>query len=183
MGVGLWWPNRSYITQPLTDLEKDFVEHETEQIDGVKMWGSMKGHRGSSTRAEIAAIILALLSDVPINIATDSANAKNGLDKLITYMKEEAEQNESEWHYEEWPMGKHWSFVHDGDLWEQVWTQLHQKGHHAVAATKVKCHAKEDDVKGNEELETIKLVMILPMEQLTTESMHMGLACRILRSI
>ena len=156
MGVGLWWPCRTYATQPLSPLENMFVENDEEKIDGVRFWGCMKGHRGSSTRAEIAAIVIALLSKVPVHIATDSANAKKGLEELIMYLKQSENQKDNEWHYEEWPMGKHWSLINDGDLWHQVWTLLVQRGPYSVAVAKVKGHAKEIDVKGNEDLELRK---------------------------
>ena len=72
------------------------------------------------------------------------------------YLKQSENQKDNEWHYEEWPMGKHWSLINDGDLWHQVWTLLVQRGPYSVAVAKVKGHAKEIDVKGNEDLELRK---------------------------
>ena len=156
MGVGLWWPERTYLTQPLSDLEKKFVGKGEENLEGVSLWGCMSGHQGSSTRAEIAAIVVALMSSVPVHIATDSANAKNGLEKLKHSLRHADENSDNELYYEEWPMGKHWSLINDGDLWHQVWTLLVQRGLYSVAVTKVKGHAKEEQVKGNADLEIKK---------------------------
>ena len=120
MGVGLWWPGRSYLSQPLSQLEKHFVEKEKENLEGVKFWGCMKGYRGSSTRAEIAAIAIALMSNVPVHIATDSANSKTSLDTLLEDLRNKEIQCEDEWHYEEWPMKEQWTLIKDGDLWHKI---------------------------------------------------------------
>ena len=87
--------------------------------------------------------MLAMLTPRPIHIATDSRNAKNGIDKLLDYLKAQDLQDNDEDQYEEWPMGKHWSLLHDGDLWQQAWTILAQSGQASVRIMKVKEHARD----------------------------------------
>ncbi len=45
---------------------------ETQEVEGVSIKTNLVGYGGSSTRAELAAIILALSADIPIHAGTDS---------------------------------------------------------------------------------------------------------------
>ena len=131
---------------------KKYLCGNIETSEGVKLWACMRGYRGSSTRAEIAAIILAMLTPNAIHVATDSNNAKLGFEKLIAYIQEQDIRENNENHYEEWPMGKHWSLINDGDLWQQAWSILLQRGQASFRISKVKGHARDIDVQHSQEL-------------------------------
>ena len=59
------------MAQPITPLEKTFAIM-AEQPGGLAMWGALLGSRCSSTRAELAAGILAAAAPLPCHQATDS---------------------------------------------------------------------------------------------------------------
>ena len=156
LGVGIWWPGRKYIDHELSHQELKYSSGNKETNEGVQLWACMKGYRGSSTRAEIAAIILAMMTPRAIHVATDSSSAKHGFDTLLNYLLYDDLRDKNKPHYEEWPMGKNWSLLNDGDLWHQAWTLMVQRGQASMRITKVKGHARDIDVEQSDVLKVFK---------------------------
>ena len=149
LGYGVWWTARVLALHPISNQEHQHTNghHEDKEKCNVRLWGQLCGHRGSSTRAEIAAILVALCPGMPTHIGTDSKSAMTVFLKL----KSEIERRRS-WPkdvpiYNEWPMGVSWKLADDGDLWEQIWDNLLCRSISSTAITKVKGHATEEDVR------------------------------------
>ena len=70
-GFGVWWPGRSTIEHPPNEVEKTFAQCKLE-AEGISFWGAITGHRGSSTRTELAAGTVAALSSQAAHQCTDS---------------------------------------------------------------------------------------------------------------
>ncbi len=66
-GAGVWWPERDTDLQPITSAEYEMSLHK-QVTGGIALSTALAGHGGSSTRAEIAAGIVACQSDVAINV-------------------------------------------------------------------------------------------------------------------
>ncbi len=69
--AGVWWPGRTVNDGDLEEAETNiaFVD---EVEDGLKLYTGLAGYGCSSTRAELAAGILALTAPGPVHIGTDS---------------------------------------------------------------------------------------------------------------
>ena len=92
------------------------------------------GFAGSSTRTELAAAILAICSDGPIHIGSDSEAFVKKANLIIQMVAEQRK-----------PKTK-WQLSSDGDLWEHFHKTVEAKGHWAIKATWVKGHATEEHV-------------------------------------
>ena len=113
----------------------------------VRIAGKLDGHRGSSTRAEIAGILMALNAGIAAHIATDSQSAMTTFLILKRCAQQRACRNDDQVFYDEWPLGNHWMLINDGDLWEQVWQNLTARKDCTTKITKVKGHATKDHVE------------------------------------
>ncbi len=89
------------VTHPLTELEKQLA-HFTSNEEGTCLWAALTGHRASSTRAELAAAILALTAPGAVHMATDSMAYQNKAQKIIDG--------------QDMTKRKLWSLQADGDL-------------------------------------------------------------------
>ena len=92
--AGVWWPGRGIET--LTTDEKGFAEYKAQKPDadifrdgvevgedGVMLWCPFNSSLNSSTRCELAAAILALLSPYPLNIGIDNATVVGKGNEII----------------------------------------------------------------------------------------------------
>ena len=70
-GAGVWWPGWRLDSHPLTNSEYQMAWEE-QTPEGLSMHIALAGFGGSSTRAEIAAGIVALQSSGPVHVGTDS---------------------------------------------------------------------------------------------------------------
>ena len=62
LGFGIWWKGRDLDKNAPTVQETTYTDgHDIDAKNlSVRLWGHLVGHRGGSTRAEIAAILVAL---------------------------------------------------------------------------------------------------------------------------
>ncbi len=70
-GAGVWWPGRDLDEDPLTNAEYEMACG-TQTKKGYALRTALAGHGGSSTRAEIAAGILACQAKKAVNVGSDS---------------------------------------------------------------------------------------------------------------
>ena len=68
-GFGIWWPS-GLSDGPNKQLHK--FTHQQAIDEGVLMWNSLPGLGCSSTRTELAAVIMACIHPQPLHIASDS---------------------------------------------------------------------------------------------------------------
>ena len=142
-GFGIWWPD----TDGFEDGHQLHKFTHQEALDqGILMWGSLPGLGCSSTRTELAAALMALLSARPVHIARDSKAMIDKASKLIKAAEHwQLCSRTAGWMHRN-PCGKPWGMQTDGDLWEQFWTALHLRGPGTVCFTKVKGHATAIDI-------------------------------------
>ena len=131
-GFGVWWPGRQKVTKPLTQGEEDVATHHQTDM-GLKMWGCITGQKASSTRAELAAGILAIQGPGAIHQGTDSKSYMAGARNILE-RKTKRKQ-------------KPWSLRPDGDLW-QLWEKTAiAKGIHAIRISWFKGHATQEHIE------------------------------------
>ena len=77
-GAGVWWPNRKdsgicvrIRDKPLSEAELDLA-FASQKEEGLELSVAIAGMGGSSTRAEIAAGIIAMAADTEVHMGTDS---------------------------------------------------------------------------------------------------------------
>ena len=129
-GAGVWWPGR---TRRLCMAEEDLSLGSVSD-KGVRLRTAIGGFAGSSTRTELAAGILAICSNAPMHLGSDS---KAFVDKANVYIDMINKGKR--------PRLK-WALVPDGDLWEHFFKALEVKGTIAVKITWVKGHATDEHV-------------------------------------
>ena len=141
-GAGIWWPNRAInkdngdpcmkIT-PLSRAEGELAFHQ-QCGDGLRLYTSIGGYAGSSTRTELAAGIIAICAHGPVHIGSDS----------------KAFVDQANWHMQNMNKGKKlkkpWKLISDGDLWEHFYLAVKRKGSKAVKITWVKGHATQEHI-------------------------------------
>ena len=152
-GVGVWWPTRQ-TQEGLAQAEEVFTYVE-QLTQGTLMWQTFNDLRGSSTRCEIGAMLLAMLREIPIHIGTDSQAMLTKLQQMLEHAasKEQAELYTHDGRMKlggnasplqsETPFKKHWHQQQDGDLWEIMNESIQSRGHESIKAKKVKGHATE----------------------------------------
>ena len=131
-GFGVWWPSRSLNEHPLSALESLFSIWETDDCNRLSLWGSVTGHRASSTRTELAAGIITLSAPTPVHQATDSMAYTKKLKRLLAG--------------EDLTTRRPWGIQTDGDLWAIMESIIHKKGAHSINVKWVKGHAKQADM-------------------------------------
>ena len=112
-GFGVWWADRNLETHPLTALERTWTTWK-EELGKPSLWGSLSGHRASSTRTELAAGSVSMLSTSPVHQATDSMAYSKKMEKIL------AGQDMTE--------RRPWGIQTDGDLWELMERIVKHKG-------------------------------------------------------
>lgn len=141
---GMWWPD------PPSESENEQMTRYTFQqtvAQGTMMWGSMVGQHAHSTRTEHAALLIAMLSPIPLNIATDSQAMMDKAEYLINQaILWQLKMGTDQWTTAT-PCGKAWGLQKDGDLWEVFWAASLLRGPRTLKLTKVKSHCGLKDVK------------------------------------
>ena len=142
----MWWPQAVDDEEFRASLPTIQYVFEEVHNDGIGQWNALAGQFGSSTRMEIAALLIALTRNVPVRMASDSLSMINKAELLIGAAAEREEHAERR----RWPLPrqlkKPWSLQTDGDLWGQVWEAVVARGAKSQALGKVKAHASEEDV-------------------------------------
>jgi hypothetical protein len=133
---GVFWPNRDCSIMPLTLNESTFSHNEVKDF-GAFLWGPLCGNGCSSTRAELAAGIIAMSGPGPIHLASDSSaflkrarKFKGMLHRQTAVVKDPV-----------------WETYVDGDLWKILWRLMKQKGPSAIRFSKVKGHAGAKELR------------------------------------
>ena len=129
--------------RPLSTEEKDTGQAE-ETEHGVRIFISIGGHTGSSTRTELAAGILALSADGPLHVGSDSQAFVGKANYFIQSIKDNKEIYQT------------WELTSDGDLWEHFFNSVTAKGVHAIKISWVKGHAKQHHIDEGITTETKK---------------------------
>ena len=93
----MWWPKRALNKNdinhqrthrhPIGDAEGE-ISFYRQEVDGVALYTRIGGYSGSSTRAELAAGIIAACADGPIHLASDSKVFVDGVNDLISKIKD-----------------------------------------------------------------------------------------------
>ena len=99
----MWWPNRSL--ESLTHEEKKIAEHcqvepntcitDPEAFDnpgGVMLWATFNAKLNTSTRCELGAAIVALLSPYGVNIGIDNAAVVDKGNQIINHLRRQADE-------------------------------------------------------------------------------------------
>ena len=116
---------------PCSSTEEDFAHHSTVAED-VSMWGTLVGFRASSTRAEIAAGVVAATAPMAVHQATDS----------MSYYKKFQKIKEGKNLIRKRP----WNLHKDGDLWELLYNIILGRGITSLEVSWCKGHAKQEHI-------------------------------------
>ncbi len=136
-GAGIWWPARNLVDVPLSTAEEELA-HGDCNAEGVRLFTSIGGFGGSSTRTELAAGVIAISSQGPVRLGTDSEAFRSNAVGIIESIKRSDRRKAQ------------WKTTSDGDLWEHFFKAVAAKGAHSVRITKVKGHATEEQVAAGE---------------------------------
>ena len=132
-GAVAWHEARDLDLQPISQLE-DHVAKYQESVEGVGTYLDYTGGSMSSTHIECYGIVLGIAAPGAAHVGIDSSSCLHTIDKLLgdapAYSKPR----------------KPWSFLHDGDIQEIVFTTGHAKGRNAIKQTKANCNATDDDI-------------------------------------
>jgi ribonuclease HI len=104
------------------------------ETDGVRLYTSIGGYSGSSTRTELAAAILAISSHGPIHLGSDSFAFVTKANSILDDVREGR------------TFKRHWHLTADGDLWEHFHQIVIAKRPQAIRISWVKGHATEQQV-------------------------------------
>ena len=127
-GAGVWWPNRTLRSLPLSTAEKELT-HQQFSSRGIRLCAAIGGFSGSSTRNELAAGIIAVCAHGPVHLASDSKIFVDRANEVIQRLQE-------------CPHDKtNYSTTSDGDLWMYFAKAVKSKGSQSVRVTWVKGHA------------------------------------------
>jgi hypothetical protein len=133
-GAGVWWPGRDpAVYLRLSTAEKELA-YCSQEHGGLMLYTPIGGYSGSSTRTELAAAILALAANGPVHLGTDS---KVFHDKALLILGNLRKGNKIKYN---------WQLVSDGDLWNHFEQAARAKGYKSIRITKVKGHAKQQQV-------------------------------------
>ena len=120
-GAGVWWPNRKdsgvcvrICENPLSEAERDLA-FANQKEEGLEFSVAIAGMGGSSTRAEIAAGIIAMAADIEVHMGTDS---KSFMDRAMIILQMMKDQRKPK---------RPWSTQKDGDSWHIFCEMAKQK--------------------------------------------------------
>ena len=128
-GFGVWWPGRRGDVVPRSKNETKFMHAEQEE-EGLMQWGLLNSLRNSSARCEIGAIMMAMLADKVVHIASDSMAAIRKANDIIKHIDlrrktklvtEECQQllgGKTSFLPGKSPYKKGWAITKDGSLWQ-----------------------------------------------------------------
>jgi ribonuclease HI len=129
-GAGVWWPGRKHWLNNAEDELAIIEKHD----DGVRLYTPIGGFSGSSTRTELAAAILAISSNGPVHLGTDSKAFVLRANFILDLIR----QNKL-------PKVR-WGLMSDGDLWEHFFKVARAKSPEAIRITWVKGHATQEHI-------------------------------------
>ena len=81
-GFGAWWPGRGQDDTHILEDNKGVV-HIEEQSGGLATWAPMRGAWASSTRSELAGLVVAMGTNIAIHVGIDNAAVVNKATRLI----------------------------------------------------------------------------------------------------
>ena len=82
-GYGIWYPASPH--QPkVSQLQAQYTTSNTDE-EGIRMWNTANGKWNSSTRTELAALMVAMLAEGPIHAALDN---QTGVEKTAAMIRE-----------------------------------------------------------------------------------------------
>ena len=157
-GLGVWWPDRQLQQEPLTQKESTYADVE-QKCHGVSMANIFTDLRGSSTRCEVAAAILALLPRGAVHIATDSQSLVQRGKAIIQWARQKAANSgfngdgrmqrggtNSRLRTKN-VVAKDWRLVKDADLRSIFEALVQGRGPNSVDISKVKGHSTAEMVE------------------------------------
>ena len=132
-GNGVWWPGRDISRHRVREAELE-LSYVVQECEGVTLCTNIGGFAGSSTRTEIAAVLIAVCSHGAVHIGSDSEVFVNEANEIISKAA----------------LGdvgpKCWMVHSDGDFWHHFEQAIIAKGPRAVELTWVKGHATKDHI-------------------------------------
>ena len=142
---------RANVQQPGQTLEQqreqDLGQQHMMSRQETNYHGAAIGQTGASTRQELTAWIRVLAIPCRSCYATDSASMMSKALRLIKAAERDLQEEEQGSQIMRGnPFGKPWGSQVDGDLWEQAWIAVRQRGVGNQTLRKVKGHATEKDV-------------------------------------
>ena len=147
LGYGVYWAHRCEESAPVEQHERDIMDGSEHHKDGCIIFGHLKGLRGSSTRAELASIILALAKYGPMHIGCDNLNAVKGLKCIIQHIHNMRSRKVQGKRTNAKPFRTSFSLTTDGDLWNDIHQRMLAKQSGAVAITWVGAHATQEHIR------------------------------------
>ena len=133
-----WVPTQPTTKHPGT-LQHDITSDEALaskfclDIDGaLHLHSPLQGALTSSNRAEAAALLLALMGPVPLNVGVDNALAVSTANRII--------------HGLQTKYRKPWELQPNGDIWANFKNTLDEAGQGATKVTKLKGHATQQHI-------------------------------------
>ncbi len=128
-----WWPQRTGQDIDISPAEQELAWTSIDD-GGLSCSTALAGFGGSSTRAEIAGGIIAIASNLPAHIGSDSQAFIDKGRYVLDLCRRGGKPK------------RPWSTQKDGDLWELFHEFASIKGPDAIQLTKVKGHASEANV-------------------------------------
>ena len=125
----MWWPQRQISNHRASDAESELAVS-----DGVQFATHIGGYSSSSTRTELAAGTVALVSHRPVHLGSDSEAFVNKGQTIV----ERALQG--------LPTNICWQTTSDGDLWYYFEQAVLAKGPRSLKLTWVKGYANDTHI-------------------------------------
>ena len=129
-GFGILCRSRNLQLDALHHNEQNLA-HIDERSGDVHLYAPLPGSRCSSTRTEVAGILLALFRPGPVHIASDSRSAVVTMQSIL----------------QKQPRMKPWNLHPNGDLWQLIAKFVPIRGAASIAIKWVKGHTVKDDVE------------------------------------
>ena len=125
---------------------------------GLSLWAPVSGHMASSTRTEIAAALITLVMPIKINVGIHNKTVVDICNKMAQHIGDKKKieirgpdgqkilgHRESPLHRPR-PWAKEWKLMRDGDLWENLYNIIEERGPESTSFTKIKAHCDMKDV-------------------------------------
>ena len=133
---GIWHPDREAGDAQILETSIGSIVSNEFTSSKLAIAGVLSGTRSSSTRAEIAAGLAAMIAPGPVHIGTDSQAFASKLQTLLQCHAIGAHGQQGK------QPQKPFSLHKDGDLWQAIDRTIAIKGHHAISISWYKAHAK-----------------------------------------
>ena len=148
--AGIWWPQRTLIEQPLTQLEGDYTISK-QTSDGVELLTFTQGSSSSSSRTELLGLNAALFSGVPFFAALDSSVVLRTAQAILDYLslhdnllRHRARLPQSVADLPTIPtLRRQLAFMPNSDYWLIFWRAVVSRGVEGIRLKKTKGHALE----------------------------------------